>query len=193
MHPRLFQGRLIAGFNFCQVDGDTYAGYHKVGINTGGMVYVHFNPVLGASLEMVYTQKGVRGANVRESYTVGTYFDKYYLNLNYAEMALLFHLDTYRFDYEAGISFSPLLNAAEWAEADVPIVIDPALTYFNSHDIDYVFGLSYRINYRWAVNFRFQYSITSIRPWERTPPRYSNGDLNEYNDLASLRLIYKIR
>jgi len=46
-HPPLFEGRLLAGFNFSQLDGDTYAGYHKVGINAGGMVYVHLLPILG--------------------------------------------------------------------------------------------------------------------------------------------------
>jgi Outer membrane protein beta-barrel domain len=192
LHPSLFEGRIVAGTNFCQVYGDTYGGYHKVGLNAGGMVYVHFKPALGASLEMVYTQKGVRSAAVKESYAVGTYFDKYYLNLNYVEMALMLHLDMFFFDYEAGISYAQLLKSAEWAEADVPIYIDPRLAYFNTRDFAYIVGLSRRINEHWCINFHFQYSATTIRPWDRVPPRYSDGS-NEYNALASLRLVYKIK
>jgi hypothetical protein len=192
LHPKLFQGRIVGGFNFCQIDGDTYAGFHKVGLNMGGMVYVHFKPAFGASLEMIYSQKGARGANVHESYTVGTYFDKYYLNINYIEMALKLHLDMYYFDYEAGISFGQLVKSREWAEADVPIYFDPALTYFNSYDFAWLIGLSRRINERWAVNFHFQYSLLTIRPWDRVEPRYSNGE-NEYNILATLRLEYKFK
>jgi hypothetical protein len=36
---RTFYGGLIAGTNFTQVDGDNFAGYHKVGFNVGGVVY----------------------------------------------------------------------------------------------------------------------------------------------------------
>ncbi len=82
---KLFEGRLLLGANFSQLDGDTYAGYHKVGLNTGAEVYVHFNQAFGTSFELFYSQKGVRGGTVKESYTLGTYIDKYYLNFNYAQ------------------------------------------------------------------------------------------------------------
>ena len=35
--PKLFTGGLILGANFCQVDGDRYAGYFKIGINAGAV------------------------------------------------------------------------------------------------------------------------------------------------------------
>ena len=37
---RLFYGGLIGGFNFSQVDGDNFAGYHKAGFNVGGVLYL---------------------------------------------------------------------------------------------------------------------------------------------------------
>jgi len=191
--PNIFEGRLIGGLNFCQIVGDAYGGFHRVGLNAGGMVYVHFIPIFGASMEVLYTQKGARGGNVQESYTVGTYINKYYLNLNYAEAALLLHLDLFIFDYEAGISYAQLLKSKEWAEADVPIYINPALGYFNSYDIDYTLGLSMKLNKHWYVNMRYQYSAISIRPWARVYPRYSDGSPEQYNELMSLRLVYLIR
>lgn len=133
---RLFEGRIITGLNFTQIMGDNHGGFHKVGANVGGMVYVHYKEVLGLSFEMLYTQKGVRSANVKESVTLGTYFDKYFLNLDYVEACLMLHLDCFILDYEAGISYARLVKSQEWAEADVPIVIDQSLAAFNAHDFN---------------------------------------------------------
>src|ERR1043165_3946882 len=41
--PRAFYGGLVVGANFAQVDGDNYAGYHRIGINAGGIVYTRFD------------------------------------------------------------------------------------------------------------------------------------------------------
>src|SRR4051812_22334962 len=67
---KLFEGRLVAGFNFSGLQGSAVSGFSKVGINAGGMVYTHFKTMFGLSLELLYSQKGARGANVKESYTV---------------------------------------------------------------------------------------------------------------------------
>jgi hypothetical protein len=190
---KLFEGRLISGFNFTQIMGDNNTGFHKVGLNVGGAVYIRYKEHFGASFELLYSQKGVRGANVKESYTVGTYFDKYYLNLDYVEAALLLHFKLFVLDYEGGISYARLVHSKEWAEADVPVHIDNNLWTFKPYDINYLIGLSYRINKRWAVNFRFQYSAISIRPRERVPPRYSDGSDRQLNQMACLRLMYVIK
>lgn len=190
---KLFEGRLVSGFNFTQIMGDNYTGFHKVGLNAGAAVYARYKEHFGASFELLYSQKGVRGANVKESYTVGTYFDKYYLNLDYVEAALLLHFNFFVFDYEGGMSYARLVHSKEWAEADVPVHIDNNLWTFNPYDINYLIGLSYRINKKWAVNFRFQYSALSIRPRERIPPRYSDGSDRQLNQMACLRLMYVIK
>jgi hypothetical protein len=46
--PRTFYGGLVGGVNFTQLDGDNYAGYHKVGFNGGGIVYARFDEHLAA-------------------------------------------------------------------------------------------------------------------------------------------------
>ncbi|MGN6568281.1 MAG: hypothetical protein ACTHJ0_10035, partial [Flavipsychrobacter sp.] len=50
---RVFYGGLVAGANFTQVDGDYFAGYHKVGINIGGIVYAQLAEHVAASLEIL--------------------------------------------------------------------------------------------------------------------------------------------
>jgi hypothetical protein len=193
MEPQPFEGRFIIGANITQVDGDSYSGFHKVGLNVGGMVYVHFSPSVGVSMEMLYAQKGARGVNVRESPYVGTYFDKYYLNLNYVEVPLLFHLKRLVFfDFEAGVSYARLIKSKEWGEADVPVQIFPEFNYFNPQDICYVGGASMRLSKHWYGNIRLQYSVVSIRPSERVPPRYNIYNQGQFNNVVSFRMMYRL-
>jgi Outer membrane protein beta-barrel domain len=187
-----FEGRLIFGGSITQVDGDTYSGFHKIGIHAGPSVYVRFNDALGISMDILYTQRGTRGAHVNESYSVGTYFDKYYLNLNYTEIPVTLHLNGGMFDYEAGLSYARLVKSKEWAEADVPIYINPALAYFNKYDVNYIAGITVRINRHWYGSARFQYSALTIRTWDRVYPRYGSIGANQYNNVAVFRLIYKL-
>ena len=188
--PKVFNGGLIAGANFTQIDGDTYYGYHKVGLNAGAVVYVHFSPVIGASMELIYSQKGSRGEEVTESPTIGTYVTKYFMNVNYVEVPVTLHARSHGWDFEAGISYARLVKSSEWVFADQPVIIDPDLNRFNTYDLDYIFGLTRKLYKQLYANMRFQYSITSIRPPERIPVGFGYGNQGQFNNLFSLRLMY---
>jgi len=194
--PPIFQGGLTFGANINRVDGDMYDGFHKIGIQAGGIVYVHLKGIFYFSGELLYAQKGARGGNDEESLAIGTYIDKYYLNLNYVEAPLMLHL---RFadvvDYEAGISYALLVKTKEWAYADVPVVIDPVLNRFNSTDYNYVVGYTRRIsrkNKHWYGSIRYEHSISAIRTWDRVPVRYSQYGVSEYNNEFVIRLLYML-
>jgi len=188
--PKIFSGGLVLGANFTQVDGDTYYGYHKVGVNAGGIVCVHFSKTVGVSMELLYSQKGSRGQAVYNSYAIGNYIESYHMNLNYVEVPLVLHIFDGRFDFEGGLSFAYLVKATEWVYADVPVVIDPVLNRFNNTDLDYVLGISRRIYKQLYANVRFEYSITAIRPADRIPLGYGYGNKGQYNNLFNVRLIY---
>lgn len=186
-----FEGRLILGTNISCLDGDNYSGYHKAGINAGAMVYVHVSPHTGLSMELCYAQKGMRGANVRESVYVGTYFDRYFVNLNYAEAALMFHLHHIRWlDYSGGLSWGRLINSKEWALADVPVTFPIQYHWFNNYDLCWNIGGSINLSKRWILNLRYQRSAVPVRPWSRVLTRYSNGYQHQYNEVTSIRLMY---
>lgn len=188
---RLFEGRIVAGMNFTQVDGDNYSGYHKVGINAGGMVFVNFSKLWALSTEMLYSMKGARGATVRESYYVGTYFDKYYVNLNYIEIPVAIHYKQFPFlDFEAGASYGRLISSKEWGEADVPVLIDPVYNYFNNSEVSILGGANLRIGKKMYANARFQYSVSTIRPYPRIPQHYYLYPQNQANNVVTLRLLY---
>ncbi len=186
----MFTGGPILGINFSQVDGDTFFGYHKVGLNAGGQVYVHFTSKFGASMELLYSQKGSRGEVVLESPAWGTYVSKYFMNVNYAEVPLTVHFITRGLDFEAGISYARLINSNEWVLTDQPVTIDPVLNAFNNTDLEYIFGISKKLYRKLYANMRFQYSITSIRPNDRIPLNYGYGNDGQFNNLLNLRMVY---
>ena len=188
--PKVFTGGLILGANFAQVDGDTYYGYHRFGLNAGGVVYVHFTTKVGASLEILYSQKGSRGEAVTVSPVIGAFMASYYMNLNYIEVPLTFHFIYRDVDLEAGASYARLVRSGEWIQADHQVVIDPVLNRFNTTDIEYVFGVSRKIYKNLYANFRFQYSIISIRPNARVPAGFGYGNNGQFNNLLDLRLMY---
>ncbi len=190
VEPKVFDGGLLLGANFAQVDGDSYFGYNKVGLNAGGVVYVHFNKIFGASIELIYSQKGSRGESVLESPAIGTYVAKYFMDLNYAEVPVTLHVIAHKLDVEAGASYARLIKARESIESDQPVSIDPDKNRFNTSDVDMILGLGGKIYKNLHANIRFQYSLTSIRPPERIPVGYIWGNIGQFNNLFNLRFIY---
>lgn len=188
--PKPFTGSLIGGVNFSQVDGDSFYGYHRVGLHMGAQVFVHFTDWLGASMELLYSQKGSRGQAIKESPTIGTFVTKYYMNLNYVEVPVTFHIITHNTDIESGVSYGRLIGAKEWLLTDQHVSLDEDANRFNNTDIDFIVGLTRKAYKQLYVNLRFQYSLTSMRPVERIPYGYSYGNLGQFNNLFNLRLIY---
>jgi Outer membrane protein beta-barrel domain len=188
--PKAFEGGLIAGLNFTQIDGDTYFGYHKVGLQAGGVVYVHFTKKIGATMELLYSQKGSRGEDVVESPAIGTYVTKYFMNVNYVEVPLTFHIISHKFDFEVGACYARLISSKEWIQSDQPVTIDPEQNKFNSTDVDYIFGMGHRVYKQLYANIRFEYSVTSIRSPGHIPVGFGYGNEGQFNNLFSFRLMY---
>ena len=181
-----FFGGLVAGVNFSQVDGDTYAGYNKVGVNAGGIVYARLTDNIGASMEFNYTQKGSHAISNSASPALGTYFSEYRLKLNYVEVPIVLHILTNRkLHYEVGASYAQLLNFSETIYSDPGYVIDPNIFYFHKTDFCLNAGLCYQLYNWWFIEGRFQYSLVSIRDAERIP----FGGPTQYNNICMFRLV----
>lgn len=187
---RTFSGSLVFGANASQVDGDSYYGYHKLGLHTGAGVSARFTDEFGAGMELLYTRKGSVGQTIIESPTIGTYVYKYFMKLNYVEVPFTIHFRYKIVEIEAGISYSRLIKADEWVEADRPVYIDPIKNRYNTNDVDYLFGVSRQVYKKLFVNVRYQYSITSIRPADRIPYGYGYGNKGQFNNLFNFRLVY---
>ncbi|MBS1687857.1 MAG: PorT family protein [Bacteroidetes bacterium] len=181
-----FYGGLVLGANFTQVDGDTYEGYHKVGFNVGGIVYMKISQDMGISMEMLYTQKGSHDRSQSESPYIGPYFSEYKLKLNYVEVPVLFHfLTSRRLHYELGAAYAQLINSSESLFSDPGMVIDPNIYSFRKSDISVLAGGSYQIYKWWFLEARFQYSLATIRDANRIP----FGGPQQFNNVVTLRLV----
>ena len=188
--PRTFYGGLLAGANFCQVDGDNYAGYHKIGLNLGGIVYTHLAEKLAASVEILYSQKGARSNGA--SQTSPTRIVQYYrANLNYAEVALqLNYFDKRRSHFGAGFAVNRLITATESGEGTFPT---PSLTFdqvpFRKMDYQFIIGGNLHLVKGLFLNARFQYSLAPIR----TPDQnrfFFAGRNQQFNNVWAVRLMY---
>lgn len=180
----------MVGANFSQVDGDSFYGYHKVGLHVGGIVYVHCTAKIGISMELTYTEKGSRGEQINESAAIGAYVEKYYMNLNYAEVPVTLHYKIKKLDAEAGLAYARLINSKEWILADRAVAIDPVRNAFANTDISYILGIIVQAHKRIYAGIRFQYSALSIRPIDKVPAGFSYGHQGQFNNLLCFRVMY---
>jgi hypothetical protein len=187
---RTFYGGLIAGGNFTQVDGDRFAGYHKVGMNVGAIVYSQFANHLAASLEILYTQKGARGHRPQIS-ALSTYdVQQYRINLNYAEVPIQLHyFDKRKSHFGAGFSYSQLISSSETVTTlpAFPTNVDLDREYpFRKFDINFIIGGNLKLYKGLYLNPRFQYSLLTIR--KTAHPEL--GRAEQFNNIWAIRLMY---
>jgi hypothetical protein len=192
--PQTFYGGLIVGANFTQVDGDNYAGYHKVGVNVGGIVYTRFDEHLAVSLEILYSQKGSR-AHKEQLTNTGNVITKYDVNLNYAEVPLqLCYFDRRKSHFGAGVSIARLVSVKE----DGALLRTPAQPInfddyqFRKMDYSFIVGGSLHLWQGLFLNARFQYSLRPIRKGtigQQLPAEYS-GRGEQYNNMWTVRVMY---
>lgn len=184
-----FIGGLVGGANFSQVDGDSYKGYDKIGINGGGILYMPmtdvglpFEGTMAWSMEVLYSQKGAKGKGSTGGQIVGQDID-----LHYAEVP--FMINYYRGPrksiYGLGFSFSYLGASEE------KIKLDNGNVYsypFRNVDLNFVLSLNFHLGGGFFLNPRFNYSLISIRK-----PNEGLGNLgqtDQFNNIYGLRLMY---
>ncbi len=188
--PRTFYGGLVAGANFTQVDGDNYAGYHRVGINAGGIVYTKFDEHFAASIEILYSQKGSRGHHAQENGNHNI-VDGYKLQLNYAEVPLqLCYFDRRRSHFGAGLSIARLVSVKEEGTLNGVTYTDFDKFPVKKMDYNFIIGGNLHLWQGLFLNVRFQYSLVPIRKGtDNVPPEFS-GRAEQYNNMWTVRLMY---
>jgi hypothetical protein len=188
--PRTFYAGPIIGGNFTQVDGDNYAGYHKVGITVGGILYANLAEKIAASMEILYSQKGATSNMVKESAIKGIILNKYRLNLNYAEIPIqLNYFDKRKSHFGAGFSYSQLIGTRETATVTPTSYVVPDFEKdypVKKMDINFIFGGNLHLIKGLFLNIRFQYSLIPIRT--NVAPGF--GRTQQFNNMWTIRLMY---
>lgn len=186
-----FNGGLIAGATFSQVDGDLYAGYHKLGFTAGGYVNLPLSHHFALQMELKYTQMGAHSSHY-EVYERIPPLDPYNLVLHYAEIPLMLQYDFGHFtiygkslDFitlEAGVSLDFLLKyRGELAHTDQEWKL-------NRFSVSGNFGLHFRVTRHLGIGARMMYSLTPIQT-NPTPLTWRDHD---YNKVIQITLTYNI-
>ena len=192
---KIFYGGLIGGVNFCQVDGDFYAGYRKTGLNVGAIAYAQFAKHAALSFEILYSQKGSTSNGIQISpVDPSIRVLQYRINTNYAEIPLMInYFDSRKSHFGVGVSYNRLVNSTEV----VHIIdtngygnVDMSKYRFKKDVFDIVAGAHLHLWKGLFLNIRVQYSLTPIRT-ELPPREYARA--NQYSNMWTVRLMYLLK
>ncbi len=179
--PKLFQGGVVAGANFCQVDGDNYAGFFKIGFNAGAVLYTRINNSFAVSMELLFSQKGAT-SNFRKDKIVSQK-----INLNYAEIPILINVfDKKKSHLSAGLSYARLISSNDEIITNPSGLYDQTKYPFKKYDLNFIAGVNLHLLKGLYGNLRFQYSVLPIRTDIDT--RFARDQ--QYNNMWTLRVMY---
>ena len=188
MHIR---GGLLFGINAAQIDGDDYAGYHKVGLNFGFYGQIPVSKKFFVSTEILYSQKGANNP-----VTPNTPIKFWYLwKIHYAEIPVLIHYqDKKAFNVGAGFSYGRMVHEQLYAsgEPQPPVEICPGTSgtpnfkCLNKSDYSVIAEGNYLPLKHLAINVRYAYSIRPMGYFENS--NFVNRSM--HNNLLSFRVMW---
>lgn len=199
-NAQIFKGMVMGGLNISQIDGDESAGYSKFGFNggIGVMAALDKTESFHLSLEMLFNQLGAK-ENLDPF--------QYNTRLNYVSIPVLFHYEDKKggWTFGGGFQYSRLISFDEdWGlpEDTIRYFARPegiTIKDFKKEDISVLFDLRFRIWEKLKFNFRYQYTLFSIREpvtyfngFPQAAYEYKSWQKKFYNNNLSLRLIYVI-
>lgn len=176
-----FRPGIRAGISTSQVEGDTYAGFNKFGLDAGLMLNAKLNEKWSAQFELAFVQKGSKhNANPDQ----GDY--RYYrMQLNYIEVPILVQYQLKKFTFDLGPGFGYLINHHEddfWGPITNP---EP----FKSIEISASVGVSYTIYNNLGATWRYSNSLLPIRTFSN-PGVAATYNPGQRNNVMSFTLTY---
>lgn len=202
--PQHILGAVSAGVNLSQVDGDEVYGFKKVGFNGGPSVIIPFgkDKRWSVTLELLYSQLGSRQRSVYS--TTDTivkkdsikFYDGYRLSLNYVQVPVIVHFTDKRFIAGGlGFLYGQLVGVTEYEDHNDGIgnIRTPTTLRgpYTRSDFQALADLRIRLYRGLWFNFRYSYSIFSIRHREFENPFYHNTWWrNQFNNVLTFRLTY---
>lgn len=202
-----FLGAFSFGGNVSQVDGDEVYGYRKYGFNFGPSVIMPFGKdgKFSVTMELLFSQLGAyqKGEYSNDTLIDTTFLkqrnffppDGYNLRLNYVQIPVIVHYtDNNVIAAGIGLQYGQLLSFDEWEDLNDArgLFRTDTANFYNSSDLEVVADARLRIYKRLWLNFRYSYSLFSIRPKTYINPfvNTSQWTRQEYNNVISFRLVY---
>ncbi|MEI6696864.1 MAG: porin family protein [Bacteroidota bacterium] len=184
VNAQYFNAGIKLGVVGSQVDGDTYGGYDKLGLDIGLFVNYQLSMRTALQLEMEYIQKGSSHTpNVEK----GDYIE-YKMQINYLQLPVLFQYKlSQNFSAEMGPAFGLLLsNYEEYNQWEIQS--NP----FRKFAFSWVTGINYAINDNWNANFRLDYSLMGIRQKPAPGDRWIFFQYGQFNNALVISIHYLI-
>lgn len=180
-----FQGGVIGGLNATQVDGDSYSGYKKPGVDLGVYVQTNFSRNLYVGMELKFAQKGSR--NIDSLATNGQI--KYIMRLNYAELPVYLGIRTSeKISLLVGLSPGYLISGTEYNDYGKFPAADQKP--FNAFDLEGLLGFRFQFTKRLFVDLRGEYSLIPIRNGPGNALYYWKN--NQFNNVLSTTVLYRL-
>ena len=176
-----FNAGLIVGPTFCQVDGDSYYGFHQLGFTAGAYVNLPIVDHLSAQMELKYS---LFGAHSSAKEVTEYYYNPYSLRLHYAEIPLMLQGNFGAFTVEAGFSADIRLRATEDVDTDYQVTT----SRWNLLSATANAGLHFAFNEHFGLGARFLYSVAPCR-FSGNPGWFYH---QYYNKVVQFTLTYNI-
>lgn len=182
-HGQRFSAGPCLGLAASQVDGDSYAGYHKAGPIAGIWVQLNTSIDWSAMVKLRYIQKGCRARGE----TPGT--TRFALRLNYLELPLmaLYRINP-RMSLCAGLSGGYLASLREFnLGGEVP---QEHTIVLRRYELAAMGGISLDLLPRLRAGAIFSYSALPLRPTARIIEHWrSRGG---HNNVLEISLLYEL-
>lgn len=180
-----FYGGAILGVNACQVGGDEHGGYKKFGVMAGGFVGFQFTPMSALRMELEYSMKGSR--EVPANNLDDEYWENFRIQEHCVDLPVLYQLRLNRYiSFLAGLSgtFLFFFEQTGWS-------MEAGSQESNFASLNFVAGVNFHINDKWAVDFRTSNGLTPIQSNGFSPRRLFGILPNGlYNDILTLSVSY---
>ncbi len=181
-----FNGGVMIGGDVSQVDGDTYAGYDKFGYLGGAYVGLQVSPHSSFQMELEYIQKGSK----RNADSVTNTGNTYKLRIHYLEIPILYqYIFIRRFYFEAGPAADILIGSLELINDQIP----PTTIPLRPITLTGIFGFGASVTNHLRLNFRYNYSLMSIRNGTANGYRKIILEVGQYNNVMSLSVLWDFK
>jgi opacity protein-like surface antigen len=148
-----------------QIDGDTYAGFNKIGIQGGMFVNTLLYRNLGVQFELKYAGKGAQKVTSTDNILT------YKIALHYIDLPVMLTY-TIKEHLIIDLGLVPGYLFARHGEKDGYVYEDEDFEKFRKIDIAWLTGVNYKITKNFIVNVRYSYSVRPIRKLEVVDTSY---------------------
>lgn len=149
-----FEGALIGGVTFAQIDGDRLYGFNKFGFNAGGQVAAILAERWQVSMEISFSQRGSARTSNDDPFSI---YDQ--IQLNYVEVPVLVRFLDWKMHFNAGFSYNRLINfnVIDFRGSNIT-----DLQNYREDNIAVVLGATYFANEHWGFDFKWSSSFLDL-------------------------------